>query len=308
MEPRDRQGEACPLRDRLAPGPGKPRRCAPRGWAACSRGDMLGARCGPWPSSQPITRSGSSAGASSISSRMASRRTSVTTSRRIARSRSPRLPRATGCAASNSSPTTASSAGARSWNTRRARRGARRRLVSAPRRRRGAATGAGWPDAAQALADVDAGGCNAVEFDEFTFVPTQEAPDHDHPDFRRTMRWYYPFAPRSRTWCAPGNASQGRVDLASSGGHAVEFPGRRIYPERFRLLHYLFLGRSTRCEVRPAALRRGGIRRGWHGWRATLGAGPVRLPSQSDLRSAHADGDLDPSSPRTEHCLLWSEP
>src|SRR5687767_7564199 len=47
---------------------------------------------------------------------------------------------------------------------------------------------------AQALAEGDAEGFNAVEFDEFTFVPTREASDHDHADYRRTMRWYYPYA------------------------------------------------------------------------------------------------------------------
>src|SRR5262245_28385011 len=49
---------------------------------------------------------------------------------------------------------------------------------------------------AEALAEVDAQGYNAVNFQEYTFTPTQEAPDHDHPNYRRTMRWYYPFSPR----------------------------------------------------------------------------------------------------------------
>ena len=63
--------------------------------------------------------------------------------------------------------------------------------------------------------------------------------------------------------------------------------------------------------MRKYALRRYNpeeVRVGWHGWRATLGAGTVRLPSQGELRTAHADCDLDPASPRTQHCLLWSEP
>ena len=48
---------------------------------------------------------------------------------------------------------------------------------------------------AQALAEVDARGYNAVNFRQFAFVPTLEAPDHDHPDYLRTMRWYYPCEP-----------------------------------------------------------------------------------------------------------------
>jgi glycosyltransferase involved in cell wall biosynthesis len=40
---------------------------------------------------------------------------------------------------------------------------------------------------AQTFADVGARGYNAVNFLEFTFVPTREAPDHDHPHFWQTM-------------------------------------------------------------------------------------------------------------------------
>ncbi|MGH3145714.1 MAG: glycosyltransferase family 2 protein, partial [Rubrobacter sp.] len=46
---------------------------------------------------------------------------------------------------------------------------------------------------AEAFAEVDGKGYNAVNFVEFTFVPTREAPDHDHPEFSRTVRHYYPF-------------------------------------------------------------------------------------------------------------------
>ena len=44
---------------------------------------------------------------------------------------------------------------------------------------------------ADALAEADAAGYNAVNFLEYTFLPTVEAPDHDHPRFEQTMRHYY---------------------------------------------------------------------------------------------------------------------
>ena len=47
---------------------------------------------------------------------------------------------------------------------------------------------------------------------------------------------------------------------------------------------------------------------GWHGWRASLASEAIRLPSQAELRFAASDDDLDPSSPRTTHCLLWRDP
>ena len=48
---------------------------------------------------------------------------------------------------------------------------------------------------AEAFARVQKAGYDAVDFQEFVFVPTREDPDHDHPDYEKTMRWYYPFTP-----------------------------------------------------------------------------------------------------------------
>ncbi len=98
------------------------------------------------------------------------------------------------------------------------------------------------------------------------------------------------------------------VDLATTGGHVVRFPGWRLSPRRFRLRHYIFLSREQAVRkyvgkvYDPEELRDG-----WHGWRATLAADGVRLPSKAQLRTAFVDEDLDASSPRTTHCLLWKD-
>lgn len=161
---------------------------------------------------------------------------------------------------------------------------------------------------AEGLAEADADGSNAVEFAELTFVPTREAPHHDHPDYHRTMRWYYPFAPSDLHLVRAWKRQPVRVDLASSGGHVVRFPGWRLDPRRFRLRHYLFLSRehAVRKYVTKLYDPRE-VHAGWHGWRAGLTAGAVRLPSEADLRTALTDDDFDLSSPRKVHCLLWSD-
>lgn len=158
---------------------------------------------------------------------------------------------------------------------------------------------------AEALGAVDRQGYNAVDFQEFTFVPTREAPDHDHPDFRRTLRTYYPFAPRSphqlKAWKA---AAAPAPDLASTGGHRVAFPGLRMYPQRFPMKHYLFL--SVPHAIEKYVERRydpGEVEMGWHGWRASLNAADIRLPGESELRVTRSDEDLDPGEPRKTHCL-----
>src|SRR5690348_7528146 len=99
---------------------------------------------------------------------------------------------------------------------------------------------------AEAIADVDKQGYNAVNFMEYTFLPVRESPDHDNAEFQKTMRWYYPFAQRHphrlnawkkqrRRW--PGAkvlfselAHNHRwkvpsVNLRDSGGHVVQFHG-----------------------------------------------------------------------------------
>ncbi|MDQ3280137.1 MAG: glycosyltransferase family 2 protein [Acidobacteriota bacterium] len=158
---------------------------------------------------------------------------------------------------------------------------------------------------ADAFGAADAAGFSAVEFRELTFVATREAPDHDHPGFRQTMRWYYPFAPRRlhlvRAW-----KRQPQVDLVSTGGHQAIFRGRRIAPQPLFLRHYLILSREH--MLRKYVRRQydaNEVRSGWHGWRARLTPGDIHLPSQEELRFAANEIDFDTSSPRRRHCIEW---
>ena len=158
---------------------------------------------------------------------------------------------------------------------------------------------------ADAFGEADAAGYDAVEFSELCFVATREAPDHDHPEYRRTMRWYYPFAPRPLHRVI-GWKRQPQVDLATSGGHQASFAGRRISPQRLWLRHYLILSHGH--ALRKYVHRRydaSEVRNGWHGWRARLKSNQIRLPSQTELRFTADDGDLDASSPRSKHCVEW---
>ena len=161
---------------------------------------------------------------------------------------------------------------------------------------------------AEGLAEADAGGYTAVNFSELAFVPTRESPDHDHPDYRRTMRWYYPFAPAPLHRVIAWKRQPNRVDLATSAGHLVRFPDRRICPVRFRLCHYIFL--SPEHVVRKYVDKTydaDEVRDGWHGWRATLTPDSIRLPSQDELKTTDTDDDLDASSPRDTHWLFWGD-
>lgn len=158
---------------------------------------------------------------------------------------------------------------------------------------------------AEAIAEVDRLGYSAVDFQEFTFVPTREHPDHDHPRFRETMRWYYPFRRRSLDQLRAWKRQDEPVDLVSSGGHVVDFPGMRIYPESFPMRHYLFL--SVEHAMRKYVSRRYEpieVAEGWHSARASLRAENVRLQPETELRVVATDGALDASDPRPRHPLF----
>ena len=153
-----------------------------------------------------------------------------------------------------------------------------------------------------ALAFAEECGANAVNFFEFTFVPTLEDPDHDHPNFMRSMLSYYPFLPwfphRLNAW----KRQERPVDLATSGGHAVAFPGIRMHPVSFPMRHYLFLSRPHAVEkyVRkvydPAE-----VKQGWHGSRAWVRPEEIRLPSRAELRYYRGGGELERSAPLLSH-------
>lgn len=156
----------------------------------------------------------------------------------------------------------------------------------------------------EALEAADHEGFNAVNFLEFTFIPTRESPDHDHGDFRNTLRTYYPFRPvvqhRVNAWRTNDTADLG---LADSGGHGLGFPGIRIRPEAMPMRHYLFLSPTHAIEK---YVRRGHdpeeVACGWHGWRDELTEGDIELPVESELR--FDDGSpLDPSEPRRRHFI-----
>lgn len=162
---------------------------------------------------------------------------------------------------------------------------------------------------AEALAEVDVLGYNAVNFQEYSFVPTKESPDHDHPRFLETMRHYYPFLPglpdRLNAW----RRQEEPVDLATSGGHCVDFPELRMYPQSFPMRHYLYL--SVQHAIRKYVQRAYSpeeVAAGWHRRRAGLDAEGITLLSQAQLREYRSDDDLDPSEPWRSHPLFGPRP
>lgn len=160
---------------------------------------------------------------------------------------------------------------------------------------------------AEAFAEVADKGYNAVNFLEFTFVPTRGSPDHDHPDFRETMRSYYPFMNNFPFQIKAWKKQPVRVDLASKNGHSVEFPGRLLYPESFKMRHYPYL--SLRQGMEKYFGRHYDAAVSKTSWRQRLERDRVRLAPGSELNVYTTDDELSTSNPRFEHIVEhWASP
>jgi glycosyltransferase involved in cell wall biosynthesis len=149
---------------------------------------------------------------------------------------------------------------------------------------------------AEGIAVVDRLGYNAIDFAVLHFHPT-------HDRFRRgdDLRASFPFyeagasfdQTQVRCWKNPGAP----VDLASEGGHEVQFAGRRIFPLRFLLRHYPLRGqahaeRKILEERRPRMSERERREYRWHVQYDDFAAG------QSALRDPASLLRFDPAAAR----------
>jgi glycosyltransferase involved in cell wall biosynthesis len=159
------------------------------------------------------------------------------------------------------------------------------------------------PQPGQSLADAlraaDELGFNALNFLEFTFVPTAESPDHDHADYEQTMRSYYPFLLRYPHRLNAWKRQDGPVELASSNGHRVDFPGLRMAPRNLCMRHFLFLSIDHAAEKysrKFPATRQDEI-----DWRIQFDAATIKLPSERMLRRYVPGTPLDRTEPLNYH-------
>jgi Glycosyl transferase family 2 len=89
-----------------------------------------------------------------------------------------------------------------------------------------------------ALWIVDRSGFNAVDHTVLNFRPTDDQ-FAIGDDVEQHLRFYeFGTSPDMRTQIKAWKQGRSRVSLSDSGGHAVAFPGRRVFPYRFLLKHY----------------------------------------------------------------------
>ncbi len=137
-----------------------------------------------------------------------------------------------------------------------------------------------------AIIEVDKIGYNAINFDEFVFIPTKEEPDHEGKDYIETMRYYYYYEPMTfrqiKVWKNFGQ----KIDIAGSGGHRINFENRKIYPESFILRHYIVLNKAhaTAKFCGRVFSEEEVIKKRWHVQRQQCQPNDIILPEASELK------------------------
>lgn len=156
---------------------------------------------------------------------------------------------------------------------------------------------------------VDARDYNAINFDEFVFLPTSESEAHDGKDYVTTMQFYYFFEPQPLHRVNAWKNLRISIDLVESGGHRAEFVGRRIFPDNFLLRHYIGLSREqliTKYGTGRTYSKEEVEQRGWHGARARFRPERLKFPHSKELKQV-STGSWDRTDPRKLHAFFGEE-
>lgn len=157
----------------------------------------------------------------------------------------------------------------------------------------------------EGIEDADRQGYNAIDFDEFDFLPCSEDEAYEGTDYVAEMQYYYFFKPRSLLRINAWKKSSDKVDIVHSGGHAVKFAGRKIFPVNFVLRHYIFLSKThaiAKYGQRVYAIR-SVVEMGWSRQRAGFTPDKLRLPERKRLKKV-SENRWDKSDPWIRHEFL----
>jgi glycosyltransferase involved in cell wall biosynthesis len=159
------------------------------------------------------------------------------------------------------------------------------------------------------LRRLDAEGWNAVNFDEFVFLPIENEYLPELSGYQPILHYYFyqPFSPRLvRAWRKASGFS-----LLDHGGHLLTGPDLRLAPEHLVLRHYIV--RSQEHAFRKYAEREYSaedLARGWHRKRINQTRESFRFPPADSLRRISSPGDcrMDRSHPWKAHYWQWPHP
>ena len=160
-----------------------------------------------------------------------------------------------------------------------------------------------------AIEEADAGGYNALNFEEFVFLP-EPGEDYFNRNYYKGIKRYYFFKPRAnrlnRAWKnTPG------VSNLKNGGHKLDGEQILFAPENHLLRHYIVLSQQhaydkylhRRYDPRDLQI-------GWHGNRLHFTAENLRLPGKNPYMAEldrSDDRDFNRTVPLSKHFWEWEK-
>lgn len=141
------------------------------------------------------------------------------------------------------------------------------------------------------IEEADKQGYNAINFDEFVFLPTTFEENFENMDYVKKMKYYYFFEPSPLRHIKAIKKMNNPIDIVSTGGHRINFEGIKIFPENFILRHYVVLSKehaiNKYCKERIYSSTE--IKeRGWHGSRATFTPDKLCFPNKGVLKNINS--------------------
>ena len=162
-----------------------------------------------------------------------------------------------------------------------------------------------WRTLHSAIAEIDAQGFSAINFDEFVFPPTSEQ-CLEGCDYVAHMRHYYFFQQRPQRLIRVWKKRPTPPELVPTGGHGVMFEGRRVYPQNFVLRHYIALSLAhLRAKYLGRVFPAEELMHGMHVNRVATTQDFVRLPPIDQLNEV--DGVWRTDRPNASH-LVFRQP
>ena len=157
----------------------------------------------------------------------------------------------------------------------------------------------------EGIEDVDSQGYNAINFDEFLFLPTSMDESFENRDYVKEMKYYYFLEPRPLRHVKAWKKSNNPIDLTKSAGHKVNFEGIKIFPIPFILRHYIGLSRQyLEAKYGKRIYSPEEVARGWHKGRVRFKPELLKLPNTERLKKISDNNIWDKSDPWKKHEFL----
>lgn len=157
-----------------------------------------------------------------------------------------------------------------------------------------------------AITRIATTGADAINFDEFVFLPVEADYRPDTPDVQPLRHYYYFWQgvpQKINAWRAAL-----RPDKVKSGGHKLHGVDYRLAEETLALRHYMFTDQDHAfAKYTQRRFAEAELRRGWHVARASAGRAAYRFPAPSRLQALDdpADRALSRADPKPVHYWQW---